>query len=273
MSKKNNWKETKLGFISMQVLIAVVLVLAVLVVSLLSLRRYTHHGHEIAVPNIMGLYIEEAKMTLEAEGLSLEIIDSTYSQKAPLGTIVEQNPSAGSKVKEARTIYAIQNARMRRPVVIPELRDVSLRQAEVTLKALGLEVDSVVYEPSTFRNIILDVRYEGNSVEVGSRLAEGTKVVLVVGKGQGTEEVNIPLVIGKSLEEARAWLLSHQLTTGVIAYDIPPTEENIQEYIVYSQFPESGTIVVEGTSVNLKLSMDIEKTVTADNEQDEEEFW
>ena len=33
------------------------------------------------------------------------------------------------------------------------------------------------------------------------------------------------------------------------------------------------TIVVEGTSVNLKLSMDIEKTITADNEQSEEDFF
>ena len=56
-------------------------------------------------------------------------------------------------------------------------------------------------------------------------------------------------------------------------YDIPPTEENKLHYIVYSQEPASGTVVVEGTSVNLKLSMDIEKTVTADNEQDEEEFF
>ena len=42
---------------------------------------------------------------------------------------------------------------------------------------------------------------------------------------------------------------------------------------MFSQSPESGTVVVEGTSVNLKLSMDIEKTITADNEQSEEDFF
>jgi beta-lactam-binding protein with PASTA domain len=98
-------------------------------------------------------------------------------------------------------------------------------------------------------------------------------VCLVVGRGQGTEQVSIPTVVGKSLSEARSWLLAHALTTGIVEYDIEPTEENIQEYIVYSQEPSSGTIVVEGSSVNLKLSLDIEKTVTADNEQDEEEFF
>jgi beta-lactam-binding protein with PASTA domain len=63
------------------------------------------------------------------------------------------------------------------------------------------------------------------------------------------------------------------LSVGVIEYDIPPTDETIDQYIVYSQSPESGTVVVEGTNVNIKLSMDIEKTVTADNEVDEEEFF
>ena len=273
MAKKNFWKETKLGFILSNLLIAAAVVLVVVIILLVYLRKYTAHKVEIEVPKITELYLEEAKLTLESQGLHLEVIDSTYSNKAPLGTIVEQNPAANSKVKQGRTIYAIQNARFRRPVVVPELRDVSLRQAEVTLKALGLEVDSIIYEPSTYRNIILDMRSEGVSVEAGVRLAEGSKVSLVVGKGQGTEEVTIPAIVGKSLEEARAWLLSHQLTIGTIEYDIPPTEENIQEYIVYSQSPESGTVVVEGTNVNIKLSVDIEKTVTADNEQDEEEFW
>lgn len=270
---KKKIQDTTFGFIGKNLVIALGIGIIALVALLISLRVYTKHGEEIVVPNITELYLEEAKITLEAEGLRLEVIDSTYSNKAPLGTIVEQNPAANSKVKQGRTIYAIQNARFRRPVVVPELRDVSLRQAEVTLKALGLEVDSIIYEPSTYRNIILDMRSEGVSVEAGVRLAEGSKVSLVVGKGQGTEEVTIPAIVGRSLEEARAWLLSHQLTIGTIEYDIPPTEENIQEYIVYSQSPESGTVVVEGTNVNIKLSVDIEKTVTADNEQDEEEFW
>ena len=43
--------------------------------------------------------------------------------------------------------------------------------------------------------------------------------------------------------------------------------------VAYSQSPASGTVIVEGSSVNVKLSLDIEKIVTADNEQDEEEFF
>ena len=88
-----------------------------------------------------------------------------------------------------------------------------------------------------------------------------------------TEEVVVPTLIGKSLEEARAWLFSHSLTLGTVTYDIEPTEETMDTYIVYSQTPESGTVVVEGTNINIKLSTDIEKTITSDNEESEEEFF
>ena len=56
-------------------------------------------------------------------------------------------------------------------------------------------------------------------------------------------------------------------------FDVEPTEETQEQYIVYSQEPVSGTVVVEGTTVHIKLSTDIEKTVTADNIEDEEEFF
>lgn len=271
-AKKNHtaspWKVILINF-----LIAVAVAIILLAILLIGLRQYTQHGVEITVPEITELYLEEARIILESEGLHIEVIDSTYSTKVPQGTIVEQTPLAGSKVKHGRTIYVIQNAQMRRPVVLPELRDMSLRQAKATLSSLGLVIDSIAYEPSAYRDIVLDIRMGDSIINAGTRVSEGSPVLLIVGKGQGTEEVTIPTVVGKSLDDARSWLLSHTLTVGIVQYDIPPTEENKLQYIVYSQEPASGTVVVEGTSVNLKLSMDIEKTVTADNEQDEEEFF
>ena len=271
-AKKNHttspWKVILINF-----LIAAAVAIILLAILLIGLRQYTQHGVEITVPEITELYLEEARIILESEGLHIEVIDSTYSTKVPQGTIVEQTPLAGSKVKHGRTIYVIQNAQMRRPVVLPELRDMSLRQAKATLSSLGLVIDSIAYEPSAYRDIVLDIRMGDSIINAGTRVSEGSPVLLIVGKGQGTEEVTIPTVVGKSLDDARSWLLSHTLTVGIVQYDIPPTEENKLQYIVYSQEPASGTVVVEGTSVNLKLSMDIEKTVTADNEQDEEEFF
>lgn len=273
MKKKNDWKQTKWGFALIQCAIAAGVVVVAIVALLLFLRHYTQHGKEIVAPDVTNLYLEEAKIVAASEGLKLQVIDSTYSQKVPLGMIVEQSPAPGSKVKNGRTIHVIENASMRRPVVLPELRDVSLRQAQATLATLGLVVDSITYEPSMYRDIVLDIRMDGQVILAGSRISEGTAITLVIGQGQGTEEVVVPTLIGKPLEEARAWLFSHSLTLGTVEYDVEPTEETIANYIVYSQVPESGTVVVEGTNVNIKLSTDIERTVTSDNAENEEEFW
>lgn len=272
MAKKNSFKDTKLGFVGINLLIAIIVAAVLLIGLTIGLRIYTQHDVEVVVPNITNLYIEEAKIIAEAEGLHITVIDSTYSTKVPLGTLVEQTPQAGSKAKKGRTVYAIQNARFRRPVVLPELRDLSMRQAETSINALGLSVKEIIYEPSTYKNILLDIRLGDSTLIAGTRLEEGTAITLVVGKGQGTREVTIPNIIGKSLEDARAWLLANSLSLGSVEYDIPPTEETQSQYIVYQQTPESGTIIVEGSDVHIKLSTDLEKTFTVTEEDDEEFF-
>ena len=271
--KKSNPFVQNLKIVAINGGIAIVLVVLLVLGVFIGIKHKTLHGKEIVVPNVTGMYFEEAQTYLAAEGLHIEIIDSTYSTKTPLGTLIEQNPKAGSKVKDGRTIYVIQNARFRRPVIIPELRDISLRQARAMVLSLGLEISDTIYEPSTYKDIVLDIRMDDQSVTTGTQVPEGTAITIVVGKGAGIEQVTIPSVVGKSLNDARSWLMNSSLIIGIIEYDIPPTEETQGSYIVYSQSPQSGTVVVEGTTVNLKLSTDIEKTVTADNIEEEEDFF
>lgn len=271
MAPKNNqgefnWKAAMINIVAMIALITMLIIGLVIY-----LRHYTQHGTEVTVPNITNMHIAEAEIVLGAESLHVQVIDSTYSTKTPLGTIVEQTPSPGAQVKKGRTIYVIQNARMRRPVILPELRDLSLRQAEATAKTLGLTIGKTIYQPSTFKNIILDVRVCDTSVVAGTRLEEGTAIDLVVGKGKGTQKVTVPNIVGKDIEEATSWLFTNSLILGTIEYDIPPSQDTDIQYIIYQQTPASGTVVVEGTSVNIKLSTDIEKTITTNYEESNEE--
>jgi beta-lactam-binding protein with PASTA domain len=274
MKNKNAWKQSKMYFVLTNIIAAIIVATILILIVVIGLRRSTEHGVEVEVPNITGLYIEEAVIALGASELRLQVIDSTYSKKTPLGTIVEQNPQAASMVKHGRTIYVIRNAQFHRPVILPEVRDLSLRQVTISLNALGLNIKQINYEPSTYKDIVLDIRREdGTPLLAGNSIEEGSSVVLIVGKGQGTSEVTVPSIIGKSLVDARSWLLGHMLSIGIVEYDVEPTEETLEQYVVYSQTPESGTVVVEGTDVNIKLSINIEKTVTADNEANDEDFF
>jgi hypothetical protein len=270
-----NWKEFRNGSIFIAINIAVAIgVLALLLWALKSyLHDYTEHGIEVEVPNIKGVTVTEAKAMMESEQLKLVVIDSTYSDKVPFGTIVEQDPTPNSHVKHGRPIYVTINASGKRKVQMPDLRDISYRQAEATLRGLGLIVDEEYdYEPSEFRDLVLDVKADGKSINAGEKLAVGTRVRLVVGFGRGTEEVIVPNVVGMTIEDARSLLLQYRLTIGAVLYDQEDieAESEVIKYI-YRQTPNAGETVIEGEAVTLRLSSDIEKAAATHPEEEEEE--
>ncbi len=238
------------------------------------LRSYTQHGVEVEVPNICGMYTTEAEIMLAEQHLHIQVIDSTYSNKVPLGSIVEQTPQAGAKAKHGRSIYVIVNAKMHRMIPMPELKDMSHRQAQATLQALGFVVDTVLYEPSEFRGLVLDVRQAGAPVVAGTRIMEGTKLQLVIGQGNGTEEIIVPNLIGKTLDEARTLLLDARLVIGALNYLEPQVDHVGETYYIYQQSPVHGALILEGSRIDLSLSLNVEtKAVVKEEEEEEEDFF
>ena len=273
MGKNRFLDKSFLKFWGLNIILAVLLAAALLTGLFFWLRSYTQHGVEVEVTDVRGMVVAEAQPILAAQDLHLVVIDSTYSDKVPFGTIVEQDPKPDSHAKHGRAVYVTINATTKRQVAMPNLQDMSYRQAETTLLGLGLRVDSVYdYEPSTFRDLVLDVKYNGMSVQPGEKLAVGSKVRLVVGFGRGTEQVEVPSVIGLTLQDARSFLLSHRLTVGAVTYD-EPEEEGVTQY-VYRQIPNAGEQLLDGETVALKLSADIEKAaISAPNNQPEDDGW
>ena len=270
MRKMGFFDKSDLKFVGWNVVLAVIVATIILVILIVWLRGYTQHGVEVEVADVRGIVSEEAEPILAEQGLVLVVIDSTYSDKVPFGTIVEQDPKPNSHAKHGRAVYVTINATTKRQVVMPNLQDISYRQAETTLRGLGLRVDSVYeYEPSMYRDLVLDVKCNGVSVQPGEKLAVGTKVRLVVGFGRGTEQVEVPNTIGLTLQDARSLLLSHRLTVGAVSYD-EPEEEGVPQY-VYRQIPSAGDKLLEGETVALRLSSDIEKAATGTHSNESEE--
>ena len=274
MGKKNIFDKSDAIFLGINILLAIVVVVIILVSLIAYLKSYTQHGVEVEVSNVRGLAKEDAEAVLDQQGLRLVVIASTYSEKVPFGTIVEQDPMPDSHAKLGRAVYVTVNASGKRQIPMPNLQDMSYRQAETTLRGLGLIVDTIYdYEPSAFRDLILDVKAHGQSVQPGEKIAVGTKVRLVVGFGRGTEEVEVPSVIGMSPVDARRVLLSHRLTVGAVTCD-EAVEEDGTPLFVYQQIPAAGEKLIEGETVALKLTMDPEKAATGTlSNEPEEDNW
>lgn len=221
------------------------------------LDSYTRHGEEIVVPDLSGMTTAEATLLLQKQSLKAEVVDSIYTKNKPLGAIVEQTPAAGQKIKEERTIYLIVNSSSVRKVTMPDVREFSLRQAEAMLRSVGLKVDSIVYVTSEFKDLVQYVKQKNMPVEAGTKIPEGSGVVLYVGRGLNNELCEVPSFRKLTLERATNMAHSSFLNIGRVIYNEQPIDEDEKaQYIVYKQEPVTESKVSMGSSINLYMTKD-----------------
>lgn len=273
MNFKSFWKESLVGFILKRILLATVLVVTLTWGTLLVLDQYTRLGEAVPVPDLRGLYEEEAASTLRSHDLYIQVIDSVYDKNKALGTIIEQIPAAGASVKKNRSIFLILNKRQSKTIPMPEVNDISYRQADALLRSLGLKVGYVQYHPSEFKDLVIDVHYNGQHIEPGTRLPEGSSVVLVVGSGFGNATAAVPFLLGTSVESARKGAIASSFIVGSVNFDVPAMGDD-ELYRVYRQEPSAGEQMAEGTRINIWLTKDsylIEEALKQGSKQTEEE--
>jgi beta-lactam-binding protein with PASTA domain len=173
-----------------QLAIAVLLIVVLVFVMMKWLNYTTNHGEEITVPDLSKLSVEVAEEKLSALDLEYVLLDTTeYQSDFPKFSVVKQDPIAGSKVKEGRKIYIKVNSDAYREVIMPDLIEQTLRQAEPTLLALGLELGDKTYKPYLGKDMVLEMRYKGKKLKAGDKIPKASKIDLVLGDGKvGFEE-------------------------------------------------------------------------------------
>ena len=165
--------------------LALVIVILFLVVFVKFLDFSTNHGEEIKVPNLSKMKLEIAEEKLDEEGLEVFLLDTVdFRPEFPPYTIVEQDPIAGSKVKDGRKIYVKLNAGGYAMVTFPDLKNKTFRQAENTLRVLGLMEGELKYEENIAKDIVLGVSYKGRPLKAGDKLMKNSKIDFVLGDGK-----------------------------------------------------------------------------------------
>ena len=144
---------------------------------------YTHHNQAIEVPDLKGLQPEEAMVLLNKRNLRLHIADSVYSKVSTPGSVVEMIPPAGSKVKQNRIVFLTINANNAQTIEVPDMFEISQRQAEATLRSLGFQIDSIEFVPYKYKGLVVNIINNGEPVVAGTRLPDGAHIWLQVGDG------------------------------------------------------------------------------------------
>lgn len=155
----------------------------IVVISYFYLGIFTNHDVNLSVPNLQGKNIEEATEILRRNKLKIEVSDSIYLESVAPGCIIEQIPKAESMVKEGRLIYVTIRTFSTKLISMPELRDMSYRQGESLLKSSGIKSIRTEFAPSEFKDLILDTKWNGSTINKGDKIPANATITLVIGDG------------------------------------------------------------------------------------------
>ena len=218
---------------------AIVIVVGAVLMLLIWMNFYTRHGQARPVPNFIGLTMDQTVKLAKKSRLRYQVIDSIYTTVVPRGSIAEQNPKPGFKVKKWRNVVLTINAFHPEMVAMPNLIDLPKRQAILLIESSGLEIGLLKYRPDLSIDVVIDQQYNGKKIREKDSLQKGSVIDLVLGKGLSNQLTSVPDLLGMKLDPAKDKILGSSLNLGAFEYDntIKKGADTINAFI-YKQNPE-----------------------------------
>lgn len=214
---------------------------------------YVQQEGTTKVPNVVGRTLEEAIQIVAQAGLVGKKAETRTDRQYPEGTVVVQNPAAGSEVKVGRGVYLTISGG--EPMVtVPALRGRSLRDATFALERYGLVLGTARYEVSEEypQSTVIDQDTPENTV-----VPVGKVINVVVSQGKSANQVPVPDVLNKSFSDAERILIQAGLRIGNITYQI---NTELLPNTVIDQFPKGGELVPGNQAIDLVVAQKGERS-------------
>lgn len=233
--------------------LSLVVSLVLLLVVIGMLKSYTRHGEAYVVPNLEGLTIGQLHENEATRIFNFVVTDSVYDNSLLPGSVIKQNPSAGSKAKEGRTVYLTVVSYTPKMSIMPELKDLTVRQAVTTLRTSGLKIRKLLFTPYFAGNSVLGQYFNGDTLLAGTKILEGSEIDLLAGLGENKKS-RVPFVVGLTCDEASGTLQMASFNAGRMHY---LDRQNPIHSRVYRQFPVWNDLLQPGDSVTLYFRSDL----------------
>lgn len=168
-----------------QLFLAIIIFSIIVLFSIVFLFFYTNQTSRVTVPNLVGISLDEIDEITAKNNLRYEIIDSSfYNEEYDKNTVIEQIPIANKEVKKNRKIYLTTNPSTYGDVILPEIIQLTKRNAVTTLMALDLQIGEFIYEDNIGNDMVLDIQLDGESLSSGSIIPKKSKIDLILGNGK-----------------------------------------------------------------------------------------
>ena len=175
------FRPSGLGF---HLVIGAIVLLGLLLGVDIFLKKFTHHGKEVKMPNYVGKCYSDLRNS-PSENFTFEVSRiKIFDESKPDGTVVKQEPLPGEKVKYGRKVTLTITTATPRMVKMPQLAgNITLRQAKHILEDSGLVLGTVVETESDSPGLVLGQYSEktGKTIAAGTEIRQGEKIKLEVG--------------------------------------------------------------------------------------------
>ena len=207
---------------------------------------FNQDSEDIKVPNFVGMSLEQATNKANELGLKIEQGEKVYSPDQEEGLITSQSPSKDSLVGEGKVIV-VNISLGKKDGVIPDIVGMDYKDAKKELEKYGFELGVVIKITSTQpENTVLT-----QSLEAGDTADKGTIIDVEVSDGKGKEMKEVPMLIGKNVDDAKTLILEAGFKVGNISYE---EDAQYEKNAVTSQQYVAGTEVEEGSAIDIVIS-------------------
>ena len=204
-------------------------------------------GAAVEMIDLIGKDVSEAKDFAASNDLTLEIDEKDSDEGIKPGTVLSQSVDAGEVISRGDQ-FSIVIAKEAEEVKAPDLENMTISEAQATLRSAGL---NLVVDKTEFSDDVPADRIISQSPKADEKIKKGDSVHVIMSKGADDKTTVVPNLKGVTLEKARALLSQQGLKLGNIEeredISVGPGE------VVWQQY-NSGNQVKQGTAVDIIIS-------------------
>lgn len=187
-------------------------------------------GRYTPTPGVINQPVAAATDRVEAAGLRLDVVDKTFSETVPAGSVISTDPTAGSDIVAGGTVDAVVSLGPER-YQVPKLRGRPFTEVEELLTERNLVLGQVteVFDEGVEEGLVIAA-----DPTAGTELPKGRDVDVTVSKGP--KPIKIRDFTGKDADRAERRLTER-------GFDVQRTEEysdEVEQGDVISQDPDEG---------------------------------
>jgi beta-lactam-binding protein with PASTA domain len=252
-------------------LLMALVLMTVALISALTAMQFAIHGHEVAIPKLIGMSPAEAERTGTGLGLQVVVERQFFSPTIPEGKVMSQMPAPGAKVRRGWSIRVAQSMGPQR-VAIPDVTGGSERIADLNIRRRGLTLASVAH--INLADAPLD-RVISQSPPANASGISAPKLNLLVSDGPEPPIYLMPNFTGQPLGSATLALQDAGMKVGKVnmlppaaaslpapaqaagepqmEVPPPPVMEPSAASMIVTQNPAPGQKIIAGSSVNFEV--------------------